>query len=350
MKKVTWFFSLAIVCFLAPLVFAQLPDPVGHWPFDEGEGNVAADVSGNGNDGLIWSDGVFWSTDTPTGKGYSLEFAGKLGAVHIGDPDILKIVGYITLAAWIKTGPATENWQNIIVKGHGDNEIVLRIDGNHTVAPAAHPGTKIFCGSYYNGADHMVTSDTLTESQFNTWIHVVGTYSSSDQAWTLYLNGELAVVFPDPVGAVAVNRGWAIGARASANGTYPSERHFEGFIDDVRIYDVALEEDEVANLYKSLTAVESQSTTVPANFALGQNYPNPFNPITRIAYALKVNGKVRLSVYDLMGKEVAVLVDGIQSAGNHEVQFSGANLTSGIYFYKLQSADQVITKKMMLVK
>ena len=95
---------------------------------------------------------------------------------------------------------------------------------------------------------------------------------------------------------------------------------------------------------------DSPPLATPLDYELAQNYPNPFNPTTTIDYALRVNGKVRLSVYDLMGKEVALLVDGIQSAGNHEVQFSGANLTSGVYFYKLRADDQVITRKMILVK
>jgi hypothetical protein len=99
------------------------------------------------------------------------------------------------------------------------------------------------------------------------------------------------------------------------------------------------------------TAVdEKEAPGVAKGYALSQNYPNPFNPTTTIPYALKSNGRVRLAVYDLMGKEVAVLVDGIQAAGNHQAQFAGTNLTSGIYFYKLQAGDQVFTKKMTLVK
>jgi hypothetical protein len=85
-------------------------------------------------------------------------------------------------------------------------------------------------------------------------------------------------------------------------------------------------------------------------FALDQNYPNPFNPRTTIHYTLKSRGKVRLAVYDLMGREVAVLVNGIQNAGPQEVVFSGADLASGVYFYRLQTANEVMTKKMALVK
>jgi hypothetical protein len=103
-------------------------------------------------------------------------------------------------------------------------------------------------------------------------------------------------------------------------------------------------------MYEPSGTAVSQKSAIKKNFALFQNYPNPFNPTTTIAYTLRVDGQVWLSVYDLKGKEVAVLVDDIQSAGSHEARFSGANLTSGIYIYKLVTADQVVTRKMMLLK
>ncbi len=98
------------------------------------------------------------------------------------------------------------------------------------------------------------------------------------------------------------------------------------------------------------TGVEEAPAQIAKDFRMAQNYPNPFNPVTTIAYTLKSSGKVRLAVYDLMGKEVAVLVDGVQSAGIHQVPFSAEKLTSGIYFYKLQAGDKVYTNKMTLMK
>ena len=89
---------------------------------------------------------------------------------------------------------------------------------------------------------------------------------------------------------------------------------------------------------------------VPNGFALGQNYPNPFNPTTSIDYTVASRGYVKLAVYDLLGKEVATLVDGVQPAGKNTVQFSAANLTSGVYFYKLEADNKVVTKKMTLLK
>jgi hypothetical protein len=83
---------------------------------------------------------------------------------------------------------------------------------------------------------------------------------------------------------------------------------------------------------------------------LSQNYPNPFNPTTNITYSLKQTGDVRLSIFDILGREVAVLVDGVQNAGQHTITFTGTDLSTGIYLYRLQVGKEVITKKMVLVK
>ena len=99
-----------------------------------------------------------------------------------------------------------------------------------------------------------------------------------------------------------------------------------------------------------VTDVFLDELNLPSDFTLSQNYPNPFNPNTRIVYNLKVSGKVRLTVCDLLGREVAELVNEEQNAGPHEIQFNAANLSSGIYFYSLQSSGGVVTKKMVFLK
>jgi hypothetical protein len=88
----------------------------------------------------------------------------------------------------------------------------------------------------------------------------------------------------------------------------------------------------------------------PLTFNLAQNYPNPFNPSTKINYSIPESGNVKLAVYNLVGEEVAVLVDGFTQAGFHETTFDASNLPSGTYLYKLQSANSVQTKKMILLK
>ena len=85
-------------------------------------------------------------------------------------------------------------------------------------------------------------------------------------------------------------------------------------------------------------------------FALEQNYPNPFNPSTQITYHLAQNSNVVLKVYNLLGKEVAVLVNEFQEAGIHKLNFDASSLPSGIYMYKIESAGLFKTKKMILLK
>ncbi len=89
---------------------------------------------------------------------------------------------------------------------------------------------------------------------------------------------------------------------------------------------------------------------LPSEFRLLQNYPNPFNPSTKIQYAISSRQLVILKVYDMLGREVATLVNEEQKAGNYEVEFNGSNLASGIYIYRLKAGNFIATKKMLLIK
>ncbi len=88
----------------------------------------------------------------------------------------------------------------------------------------------------------------------------------------------------------------------------------------------------------------------PEVFSLDQNYPNPFNPSTVIKYSLKEKGFTVLKIYDLLGKEIAVLVDEDQNAGIYSERFEGSNLPCGIYYYTLRSGNSSVTKKMVILK
>ncbi len=99
-----------------------------------------------------------------------------------------------------------------------------------------------------------------------------------------------------------------------------------------------------------ITAVENNENNIPSYFELEQNYPNPFNPTTKIKYQLAANGIVSLKVYDILGREVATLVNETKSAGNYEANFNAANLSSGIYLYRIQAGNFTESKKMILLK
>ena len=114
--------------------------------------------------------------------------------------------------------------------------------------------------------------------------------------------------------------------------------------------------DGVLRLFLPITDVNDEDI-LPGNFKLFQNYPNPFNPTTKIKYTIPVGTSrrdgtvsVQLRVYDVLGNEIATLINEEKPAGIYEVEFDGTNLTSGIYFYKMQAGDFLETKKMLLLK
>ncbi len=101
---------------------------------------------------------------------------------------------------------------------------------------------------------------------------------------------------------------------------------------------------------EGVTGVESSPSSLPKTFKLNQNYPNPFNPSTVISYSLPTNSFVSIKVYDIIGREVATLVNNNMTAGNHQITFDAAGLTSGVYLYQIRAGNFVQTKKMILLK
>lgn len=104
-----------------------------------------------------------------------------------------------------------------------------------------------------------------------------------------------------------------------------------------------------------LVSVETiAENELPVSYGISQNYPNPFNPVTNIEFALPNTGNVKLVVYDMNGKEVAVLVDGNYSAGSYKVDFDASSLASGVYFYSIYATGEghkfTKTLKLVLIK
>lgn len=100
----------------------------------------------------------------------------------------------------------------------------------------------------------------------------------------------------------------------------------------------------------NLVGIKNPLIGVPKVYSLSQNYPNPFNPVTTIEYQLPKAGLVKLTLYDILGKEVQVMVNNTQPAGSYKIEWNGENFPSGVYFYKIQAGDFIETKKMVLLK
>ena len=97
-----------------------------------------------------------------------------------------------------------------------------------------------------------------------------------------------------------------------------------------------------------ITAIGNE--TFPEIFKLKQNYPNPFNPTTMIEYNLSESEEINISVYNILGNKVRELFDGKQTAGSHKISFCGTDLSSGFYFYKLESSNRSLVKSCLLLK
>ena len=199
--------------------------------------------------------------------------------------------------------------------------------GLFTYSPEGHTGYKGQEGPQWYVARILMSGDTLGQRTF---------------LW----------VTPDPEGAEPdTNNADAKANWDLRNGFNMVVIHFGNEIPGARM---SVDEIRLGTSWEDIAAdpnaLPGQKNIQPYDFDLSQNYPNPFNPSTKIEYSIQNKGKVHLAVYDLLGREVDVLVNGEQNAGRHEIVFSGANLTSGIYFYKLTASNQTITKKMMLMK
>ncbi len=133
-----------------------------------------------------------------------------------------------------------------------------------------------------------------------------------------------------------------LGIELAGNKLYVMETGLNYNNNSPKLYEITLPED-------NSTAVNTRNNN-PYNFKLYQNYPNPFNPTTTIGYSVPNASHVTLKVFNLLGEEVATLVNEEKSAGKYEVRFNGSNLASGVYIYKIQAGNFWDTKKFVLLK
>ena len=124
-----------------------------------------------------------------------------------------------------------------------------------------------------------------------------------------------------------------------------------GKLDDIRIYDYGLSVQEIKDLYSGTSSIEpNQEYRLPKKYFLHQNYPNPFNPITTISFEIPEKTRVSLKIYNVIGKEIATLIDKEMFPGIYELPWDASKVASGIYFYQLSGENFIQTKKMILLR
>ncbi|MEZ5299652.1 MAG: LamG-like jellyroll fold domain-containing protein, partial [Verrucomicrobiales bacterium] len=220
--------------------------PLAYYPFDS---DAADHATADGAQDGAFMNGAAISGDGHTGGG-ALLLDGVDDHVFLGDPAALQITGEISIAAWVKANAApSQTFGNIIAKGYWlspNSEIFLRYAGQIDSWRIAS----------WDGAVHG-TEVAGASNDIGVWTHLVGTYDGTH--WNLYRNGELAASKADATGAIAVPNDWVIGARGTG-----TERFFNGYIDELYLFDTALDAGDVGKLYAESEPAWQQPDYAPA--------------------------------------------------------------------------------------
>jgi hypothetical protein len=303
----------------------QTGNLIAFYPFN---GN-ANDQVGN-NNGIV--SGATLTKDRFGNTNQAYSFNGTDNFIRVPNSSALNFVKSITVSLWFKIGTLFNREAFLISHGSWQNRWKISITNQKVRwTIKTNTGTKDL--------------DSETKLVANKLYLITAVYSGSDME--LWLNGELDSFSSWNGNILTTTNDLTIAQMLPNDNNY----NFSGVIDDVRLYDYALSVDEIQNLYDIQTDVK-ENEKIPDKFELLQNYPNPFNPATNISYTLHSSSHTTLKVYDLLGREVATLVDAFQPAGRYSVQLSAGNyqLSSGVYFYRLVAGEHSFTKKMLLIK
>jgi hypothetical protein len=238
---------------------------------------------------------------------------------------------------WDVTGWAPTNSSPAYYGNTTSSETVIKIvDGDHPLAAGFATGTEI---TLVTGSDN--ATDYLTYS-------VPGID---------YIKIAVLTADENKVVVLGVEKGTAIyNAENTKDGSMVTESRCAGVGVNANANNFLVEDGftlmaaGIEWIMETSTAIEDEINLTPNRFQLDQNYPNPFNPTTTLSFTLAKQARTVLTLHNILGQEVATLIDADMPAGQHTVTFNGENLQSGLYFYTISSGDYCDTKKMMLIK
>ena len=184
---------------------------------------------------------------------------------------------------------------------------------------------------------------SLTSGKLNDDFHTFFILWDAERIAWYFDNFQYCVINTQPAGLNAFRAPFFIILNLAVGGNWP------GSPDASTIFPQTMEFDYI-RVYQNIPSGVQHSSPPQVYFELAQNYPNPFNPTTTIQYQIPASGFVSLKIFDLLGKEIAVLVNSPQEPGKHSVPFNASHLTSGVYYYKLQSGMYTQVKKMQIVQ
>lgn len=299
---------------------------VSYWMFE----NNVTDSSDHGNDGTMSGNPEFVPGRI---RGTALKLNSSLDYVTISESPDFSVTSF-TLSVWVKIPrPIPEGWRTIVEHNRwGRNWFGLWKSAN---------GNKFHFRWTNSGK---ATEDYHSTISPDSWYHVAATYDATEKTAKLYLNGRLDVTVQNASAPEPVVAKLRIGKNLDDN------EEFEGIIDEVRVYNRVLDEQEIKDILNFVSVEDvNDDGLLQTTYSLS-NYPNPFNPSTTIHYHIPIDSHVTIDVYDMKGRQLETLVDTKTRAGTHKIQFKGYHLASGLYFYRIKTECYETTRKMILVK
>lgn len=306
---------------------SQTGDPVAYYPFS---GN-ANDYSGLNNHGTV--NGAELTANRFGNQNSAYYFNGTSDYIRVPVTASLNFTDAITVSFWMNPEDLPSSRESYPIS-HGNWENRWKV----SVLPDKRIRWTV------KTTDGIKDLDSQVRVETNNWYHVVGLYNGND--FDIYVNGVLDGHSNFSGSIMTTSIDLMIG-QVLPN---VSQYNFKGVIDDIRIYDYALSVDEIEKLYSETSAIHAEIKMIPKDFALYQNYPNPFNPVTAIRYHLPIGGNVKLQVFDLTGGLIQTLVDEYKPAGEYFVSWNAGNVSSGIYFYRVQTDGFTTVKKCVKLK
>ncbi len=304
---------------------------VAHYPFT---GNVN-DESGNNLNGEL--KGPDFTKDRFGTVNSAVQFDGSNDYIIVENNSLLNFTQEISVNFWMMIDQFYEREAYPISHGNWENRWKASITNNKlrwTIKTS-------------NG---IVDLDTETELETRKWYFVSLQYSGADLEIFLDNNLDAFKYWSGSINSTTIDL--TIGQALPTNNSY----NFAGKLDDIRIYDYALSNSEINELYDINTKIsDDRISNLPQKSLLKQNFPNPFNGQTNIGFYIKSDSFVNLSIYDLLGRKVKTLIAEKLSSGWHDIAWNfkdtnGSNLASGVYIYRITAKRFVESKKMLLIQ